>query len=395
MKIMKTSLELVLIVFSINLLYSCKGSDEWNDNHSSGEQFIGLYNPGESQILGSDACMVIMSGKNGNAEYGATYAIYPYDYKLGDCCVIKNNKMVIGLHSDFNEGPSRTGEFYDFDEGYVYSLPYIMPEEEDDYGSVEAESVTMSENGYVFYISATRDTRYADQYTPHLLRFDPKNEELRVADLPHAFTLAQPEKGGDTEVGLFDNRLFPSADGQYVYGRLEAAGVDGGVFHTDYTFIFRYDFETDQYQRIADGHRSVVIYGMTANGNHLVFKSWYGEETRMFIYNASTDNVEQRPFWAHEFLKNPSSWNNYGYLRDGGYRISYANVVNEIWVDVLNKLPGKASNIQFSKNKDFIFFSLSGDNENYLCKSSGLEAGSTIDTLFAYSKEIMSCLVLN
>ncbi|MCF8358871.1 MAG: hypothetical protein K9H26_08945 [Prolixibacteraceae bacterium] len=388
---MKTSVKLLFIALAFSLLYSCK-PDEPNNNLSSNAQFIGLYNPGETQLLGSNACMVVMSEKNGNVEYGSTYDSYPYDYKLEDCCVIKNNKMVIGLHSDFNEGPSRTGEFYDFDEGYVYSLPYIIPEEEDDYGSVEASSVTMSENGYVFYISATRDTRYADQYTPHLMRFDPESEELKVADLPHAFTLAQPEKGGDTEVGLFDNRLFPSSDGKYVYGRIEASGVDGGVFHSDYTFIFRYDFETDQYLRIADGHRSVVIYGMTANGVNLLFKSWDGTENKMFIYNTLTEGIEQRPFWAHEYLKNPSSWNNYGYLRDGGYRISYANVVDEKWVDVV-QISGKASNIQFSKDKDFIYFSMSGVNENYMCKSSGLQAESTVDTLFSYSKEIMSWLV--
>lgn len=391
---MKTAVKFFLIVLSINLLYSCNGFDDWNNNSSSGEQFMGLYSPGESKMLGSDACLVVMTGKNGSAEYGTTYAIYPYDYNLSDCCVIKNNKMVIGLHSDFNEGPSRRGELYDFDKGTVYELPYYIPDEEDDYGSVEANSVTLSENGYVFYISATRDKNYADQYTPYLVRFDPSIEELKVADLPHAFTQAQPEKGGDTEVGLFDKRLFPSADGRYVYGRLEAAGVDGGVFHTDYTFIFRYDFETDQYERIADGHRSVVIYGMTANGDHLVFKSWDGEENKMFIYNTASGSVEERPFWAHEYLKNPSSWNNDGYIRDGGYRISFANVVNEVWIDVINRLPDKAANIQFSKNNDCIYFSLSGDNENFMCKSSGLEAESTIDTLFAYSHEIISCLVL-
>ena len=406
-KISLTTVIVFFYVFALSvILYSCK-EDFPDDNPETSEHFIGLYNPGKVQVLGDQACLVEMKGNKGDVEYGTRYSVYPYDYNLSHCCVIRNNKMIIGLHADFNDGPSRTGACYDLESGDMQILPFILPEEEDDYGSLEAYSVTASQSGHIFYISATRDTRYADQYTPFLVRFDPTTNDPIQAISPHAFALSQPEKGSDTEVGLIQNDLFPSADGRFVYGMMEGAGVDAGVFHTDFKIVFRYDFEMEKYERVADGYIVYQIYGITSDANYLLLyaKAATGGDVNLFTYNLESGLVEAKfHTWAMPYAQ--SSWNSNGYCIGGNSWLAYFDILKPEWIELVSSSTYNIEKAQFSKAEDCVYFSINGATENYLCKTDGLEVSEKccmtnglesnvkIDTLFAYSKEIIDWLII-
>lgn len=392
---MKTKILISCITLVLLLVISCYPKDD-NVPGSSSAEFIGFYSPNLDQVAGGSPGLVMFSQIDGNTQYNFKYSFYPYE-NLYKNSVVRNNRMAIGLHNDFKQDYSLMGSSFGLDDADQYYLPLIPPDEEDDYSTFDVASPKLSDNGFVFYISATHDKNYADQYRPNLVRYNLETDYYESASAPHSFTLAQPEKKGDTEGGLFDKYFVAGADGRYVYGTLIANGVDFGVYHEDYKFIFRYDFENGEYTRIGDGHSWVTLYGMTSDGKYLVYKSWNGTENKMYIYNTQSGTIAERPYYFDEVRRNPASWNDKGFCIGGdkytSSKIYYCNVVDDDYPIVV-ELGDRARITQFSPNGDFIYFCIYGADENYMCKTSGLETGSTIDTLFAYSKEIIDYLVI-
>lgn len=392
---MKRAIGVLIVVFVIS---SCEIKlFEVNPKNKTSLDLIAYYNPSDAQSYGTSPGLVKLSYKRGKLTTSTVSNLYPPS-NLFDNAVIRNERIALGLHNDFKQDYSAMGASFLIDNPSSDYLPLIPPTADDDYAFFVPSSPKISENGFVFYISATNDKNYGDQYTPNLVRFDPSSNTYKSAVSPHAFARSQPEIGSDTEGGLLLNLFYPGKNGRYVYGQLVGMGVDWGVYHEDFKVLYRYDFETDSYSRIASGQAWVTLIGMTADSQHLFYRNWDGTNNTLYTYNTSTEkitakqNLYQYPFW-----RNPVSWNSNGFC-DGGdgsttTNLIYVDVVNDVSTTVAT-LYNRPRRAQFSPDGSSIVFYLEDTNENYLCQTSDLTASATIDTIGSFSKEIVDFLVV-
>lgn len=376
---------LVLFTLTTIMFSSCKEKDEdINPDNSSSIRFIAAYDPDEGALMGDQYATAMLSFSEGAVEYSKLNSYYAKSNNLLTYADMGKGNYAMGLHDDFNESNGlhdwvSQGLFYDITNDSEQILPLIEPSEDSDYPYFVRGSVAISENDYVFYLSATNDKYYGDQYNDFLLRYDPSSKDYKMALNPDGFVLSQPEAGSDTETSKFTNVFFVSNDGRYVYGRLEAYGVSGGSIHWDYEILFRYDFETDTYTRMgAPGDANGSILGITSDDSYLYY--WDGVYKNQ---NLATGQVNELTDGSTSTVY-PIQWNTKGYCQGATTGIYYNDILNGTQYKVVDEY-GTADS-QFDESGAHILFSLEGDEVNYLCRTHDYNENTGWDTLASFPK---------
>ena len=370
-----------LVLLAIMLLASpgCDKDDDISqdkDNPGITEdvEFLAYYKPGAEKVLGSDKKVALISVNNGELTYSTYLNAYPESGMI-DNCDINNNLMVLGLdESDFNN----KGAYMNLDDPEAYFLPLIEPSGNNDYSYFQTTTGDVSDNGYIFYSDATNDISYGDEYKPYLMRFNPSDGTLDMAISANSFVASQPERTSDTEVGQITRTIFASPDGRYAYGQVDALGTDGGAIHWDYEILYKYDFDNQQYTRLgASDDDDVSIKGMTSDRRYILYTN-HGTAKLLDINSGNITETDVNLYGV-----NKNTWGTNGACVGS----SNGNLYNRDFVNnkeyLVCSAPGYGGiyNTMFSKNGNYIYFLLEGDNENYLCVTNGIEEGSSYDTI--------------
>lgn len=262
------------------------------------------------------------------------------------------------------------------------------------YAYFDLASPKVSESGHIFYLSASNDKDYHDQYRASLVRYNPKTKELLQAIDPTGFVKAQPEKGWDTEAGQFKNQFYPSKDGRYVYGVVDAFGVDGGAIHWDYRILFKYDFEKEQYTRMGDAEdRNVTIMGITADRNEVAYISSVSNVFHRKLVNTSSNMVRKTTISGGQSYANTSRWNNNGYCSgETNNTIGIYDMISNTKHDIKTK--SRPYFAQFSVDGSRVYFMIQSTAAKYLCRTSDLTAEATIDTLCTLPQSVNEFVVV-
>jgi len=378
-----TSLVLLLLVGFI--FQSCKKKDEEvNPEPASPIKFIAAYDPADGSVIGDEYATALLTISNGELQYSMLNSYYAKYNNLFTYADMGKGNFVMGLHDDFNESNGSNdwvsqGLFYSLTNSDSQILPLIEPSEDSDYPYFVRGSEAISENAYVFYLSATNDKYYGDQYKDYLLRYDSESTDYKTAVNPDGFVLSQPEAGDDTETSKFDNQFFVSNDGRYVYGRLQAYGVSGGSIHWDYEILFRYDFDTETYTRMgAPDDAGSSILGITSDDSYLYY--WDGnyksQNLATGVVTELTDGTTSDVY--------PIQWNTKGFCRGATDGINYYNILNGTSHKVVDEYG--AADSQFDESGERILFSLEGDDINYLCRTHDYNENTGWDTLASFPK---------
>ncbi len=375
-----------LIVIFV-LMSHCEKSATKSDKDNDGSvQFLAFYEPDEAQLLGENKQIAQLNITNNECNYSSFMSIYPYGNNLVKYSDINSDRMVLGLHSDFNDGRSTQGVAIKISDKSQDYLPLVQPDQDSDYPYFMGQATRVSDNGMILYMTATNDKSYGDEYRPYLIRYNPETKEHQIAASPESFTLNQPEKGDDTETGQIDRSIAISPDGRYAYGVVEAYGVSGNI-HWDYEILFQYDFETEQYKRLGDEDDSDVSFiGMTRDGKHII----YSNHSDRKIYNLETETTSVVSISGYGPI--PIQMNNYGFCDNSTTGIYYYNYVQNEAVKVIHSY--YTGNAQFSEDEESIYFTMKGDEENYLCKSIDLQEDTEWDTLAAIPKEFSDIMLI-
>jgi len=383
-RLLKNSVWPLTIVILILVLNSCVKDDEEEPDGgdtptTTSIKFMASYNPNSQNLLGEDYLTALLQINNGELSYSQLTAYYPKSNDLWRYADMGSGDFAMGLHDDFNESNGVTdwsaqGLYYNIDNGSNDILPLVAASEESDYSYFSSGTVKMSENGYVFYISATNDIYYGDQYKGYLVRYNSADKSHKVAVNPDAFVLSQPEQGSDTETSLFTSLFFVSRDGRYVYGRLEAYGVDGGSLHWDYRIIFRYDFETDTYTRMgAAGDSQSSFLGITSDDSYLYY--WDGSYKVQNLTTMEVSEFTDGSTGTHY----PIQWNQQGFCMGATTGIYYYNILTGTNYKVVDEYG--VDNSQFDASGEHIIFTLEGSETNYLCRTESYNENASWDTL--------------
>ncbi|MCF8235349.1 MAG: hypothetical protein K9G67_10720 [Bacteroidales bacterium] len=376
---------LMAFVFVGFIFQSCNEKDEEiNPEADSSIEFVAAYNPNEGALIGEEYATALLTISKGELQYSTLCSYYAKSNNLFTYADMGKGNFVMGLHDDFNESNGSNdwvsqGLFYEIENGNNQLLPLIEPSEDSDYPYFVRGSEAISENAYVFYLSATNDKYYGDQYKDYLLRYNPASMDYKMAINPDGFVLSQPEVGNDTETSKYSNTFFVSNDGRYVYGRLQAYGVSGGSIHWDYEILFRYDFDTETYTRMGgpeDAGSSIL--GVTSDDSYLYY--WDG------IYknqNLSTGQVNELSD-GNTSVAYPIQWNTKGYCQGSTTGIYYYNIISGTSHKVVDEY-GTADS-QFDESGEHILFSLVGDEMNYLCRTHDYNEDTGWDTLASFPK---------
>lgn len=384
-----------IIFIGIMLLSSCAIDEPLNNKKDSEPKFL-LLNYSDNNKLETGAYISLLEIKKGDAEVTPLDEIFPNN-SLSANADIKNNRVVMGLHSSFNtEGKSRrsVGIWFDILATSWYELPLLPSGSENRYTYFDVATGKVSESGYIFYLSSSNDISYNDQYRASLVRYNPDNDVLEQADHPEAFVLEQPEVGGDTETGQFKRDFYPSSDGRYVYGVIEAFGVSGGAYHWDFEILFKYDFQLNRYTRIGDSEdKHVTIIGMNSSRTELCYTSKIdGSYVRKFV-NTETNNVKDVTITGGQNLYNTSRWNSNGYCSG---ETNNTIGVYDLMTDSKHNIhtPSRPYHAQFGPNGDNIYFMMMSTTGSYLCKTSDITESATIDTICALSTTVNEFLIV-
>lgn len=390
----------IVILIGLVLFSSCKKDDpadgpkDPQPSSSSAQKFL-LLNYNSSNALGPGAYISLLEIKNGAPVITKLNDFYPLA-NLNSNVDITKNRAVMGLHSDFNtDGSSRrtVGVWFDVPSTSTSELP-LLPAGTGRYAYFGSATGKVSENGNIFYLSCSNDASYHDQYRAALVRYNPSSSVLEQAQHPDAFILAQPERGWDTETGQYKGDFYPSPDGRYVYGVIEAFGVDGGSLHWDYEILFKYDFQTQTYTRLGDAEDShVLILGITSDRTQVFYNSQIGSVSKKKIVNTATNTTKPVTITGGQGYKNTSRWNANGYCSGETNRtIGVYDVINDSKHNVTTQADPNYA--QFSSGGDAIYFMLKSSQNNYLCKTSNTSASAKIDTVCTLSKSIYEFMVV-
>ncbi|HLW10889.1 MAG TPA: hypothetical protein VKX35_10835, partial [Fermentimonas sp.] len=271
-----------------------------------------------------------------------------------------------------------------------YQILPLLPAGKGRYSYCLGSTVKVSNSGHIFYLSASNDADYHDQYKGSLVRYNPKTDVLDVASDPGAFAVNQPEKKWDTEAGQFKREFYPSNDGRYVYGAIETFGVSGGALHWDYNILFKYDFDKEEYTRLGESDDSqAFVYGLTSDGRELLYNGATGRKT----VNVNTGQVTEITVSGGQAYTNTSRWNSSGYCSgETSSTIWIYNLISDERYSI--KTPAVPSYAQFSADGKRLFFMLDSYNGKYLCRTSDLSPEALIDTLCTLSSEVKEFMVI-
>lgn len=394
--LMKNTLKnMIIILMGIVFFIACKEDDPENNANDSELKFL-LLNYSENNKLETGAYISLLEMKKGEPEITPLAEIYPI-YPLSGHVEIENNRVVMGLHSDFNtDGKSRryVGIWFDVLSTTWEELPLLPSGSESRYSYFDYNTGKVSKSGYIFYLSSSNDISYNDQYRAGLVRYNPETDELTTAISPVSFTLGQPEKGWDTETGIFGLQLFPSNDGRYVYGYIRAFGVDGGSYHYDYEILFKYDFQLEKYTRLGDSSdKHVKIYGINSSKTELFYSSIIDGIYEMRSVNIETNSVKTLTTKGSENRSNTCFWNSNGFCAGQSNNIiAVYDLINDSKHEI--RTPSTPYSAQFSPNGEKIYYMTMSSVGNYLCKTSDTSTTATIDTICAISTSVQEFLIV-
>ncbi|NLU39568.1 MAG: hypothetical protein GXX78_11865 [Bacteroidales bacterium] len=372
------------------------GCDPIDDENTSGKDVKFLVLQGNSTgKAASGASLSILTIKKGEPEYEKVNDLYPAEsmHKSAD---ISKSRVAIGLHTDFNvTGKVRQtkGAWFDLESGDWEELP-LLPAGNGRYNYFDVASAKVSESGHIFYLSSSNDQDYFDDYRASLVRYDPKTDKLLQASNPSSFALSQPEKGWDTEAAQYKSQFYPSKDGRYVYGVVDAFGVNGGMLHWDYKILFKYDFETDTYTRLGEKEdKDIVILGITSDKTYVAYTSSISNVYKRKYVNTSTNAVNDFSISGGQGIANPSKWNSSGYCADAtDNTIGIYNILED--VNVYIKTPSRPYYSQFAADGKSVYFLMESGAKKFLCKTSDLTAKTTIDTLCTLSSNTIDFFII-
>lgn len=385
-----------IIVLLVLVLFSSGCVDDPGKIQKDAEPKFLLLNYNENNKLEAGAFISLLEIKKGEPEITPLDEIYPMG-SLSSNVDIRNNRVVMGLHSNFNtDGKSRrsVGIWFDVLSTTWEELPLLPSGNTNRYSYFDVATGKVSESGYVYYLSSSNDISYNDQYLASLVRYNPNTDELEQAEPPAFFVLEQPEKGGDTETGQFKRDFYPSDDGRYVYGVVEAFGVSGGSYHWDYEILFKYDFQLDKYTRLGDSSdKHVTLIGMNSSRTELLYYSKIGSDYQRKIVNTETNVVNEVTISGGQGLTNTSRWNSNGYCSgETNNTIGVYDLMNNSKHDI--RTPSRPYSAQFSPNGGNIYFMMMSATNNYLCKTSDISATATIDTICALSSTVNEFMIV-
>jgi hypothetical protein len=388
-----------IFIFTLLFLFCSCTSFDTPPNEKEDEKttkFLLLQTNTENKLAEGAYLSMLYVNNKGQSSISKVADIYP-PRTLRENADIFGTRLAIGLHNDFNEeGSTRKtkGAWLDTNENSWKEVPLFPTGSEYRYSYYDASTTKVSESGHVFYHSSSNESWYHDQYIPTIVRYDPKTDKLEAAISPKGFVLAQPEKGWDTETGQTGRQFYPSPDGRYVYGVIDAYGVDGGVIHWDYKILFKYDFQTQQYTRIDEAEdRSVNIMGITSDKKYVAYTSSVSGQIKRKMVNTATNSTTVFTLAGGQAYAHPSRWNSSGYCSgETNNTIGVYNLISDQSHNIKTQtVPYYA---QFSPNGDFIYFMIETAKGNYLCRTSNITATATIDTVCALPANLIDFLVV-
>ncbi|HDO26563.1 MAG TPA: hypothetical protein ENH02_00455 [Bacteroidetes bacterium] len=386
-----------LLIMMMTLLVTTTGCKKDDSNNPGGGDnpgdtdnvsFLAYYKPGTEQVLGSEKLIALLTVKDGVISYSSYLNAYPQD-NMTTNCDINNNIMVLGLNAkDFEN----KGAYMNLNDDNANYLPVVEASEESDFAYFQTSTGDVADNGMIIYSTATDDKYYGDEYKPYLLRFNPSDNSYDVAISPNSFIASQPEVGNDTEAGLISRTLFASPDGKYAYGQVAGYGVDGGAIHWDFSILFKYDFDQQNYTRLGGpDDNDVTIDAMTSDRRYIIFSN----HSKKKVLDLQTGNISASDLNTVNVKEN--SWGKNGCCVGASTgNLYYKDFVNNKETLVCETGYGWAYNAMFSKNEDKIFFCKEGSNGvNYLLVTSGISEGSTYDTIGSFPHEFYDMVIIN
>ena len=390
---MKHLKNLIYLIVTTLLLSSCT-SFGGGDKNGSDAQFLVLQTNNENKIA-NGASLSLMEVKKGEAKYTTLNAYYPHS-DLRNNVDIAKQRVAMGLHRDFNnDGSSRrtNGGWFDI-EAPTCEIPPLLPSGKGRYSYFDVSSAKVSDSGHIFYLSASNDADYYDQYRASLVRYNPATDKLETALNPDGFIISQPEKGWDTEASLFKSQFYPSADGRYVYGMLSAFGLDFGSYHYDYEILFKYDFDTETYTRLGDAEdKHVIILGATSDKNYVAYSTSVNKTYLRKIVNVSTNKTSTCTITGGQAYSNTSRWNKTGYCSgETNNTIGVYNLVSDTFTKI--NTPARPEYAQFSSGGDFLYFMIESATGKFLLKTSDLTETTKIDTVCTLQSSVYEYMVI-
>ncbi|HKK81595.1 MAG TPA: hypothetical protein VJ909_05060 [Prolixibacteraceae bacterium] len=230
--------------------------------------------------------------------------------------------------------------------------------------------VYIDNKGRIFY-TVWYGLEYGDLHRPTIFRYDPSTGDYTYTKGADAFVGIQPEKGNDTEGGAFGEAFAISDDGRYAYTVIYGYGTSGGAYHTDYSFLVEYDFETDEITRLDGGVSSGSVYAINSDYTKLTYtmgssKKYINLATRqMGEFGVYMSGIPHCAYAVNSFIDSKTTGLYYvDFIADAQERITERNVFAE----------------QFDRDGN-IWFVREGSEENYLCKKADYLADTGCDTI--------------
>ncbi len=375
-------LGLVLLSF-----YACE-----DDNPSPfGDEnvFLALHLDGSN--IGPDSYFSLMTINNGTAEFERLQDVFPSGTRHNwlNRVDAANGVVGISLHDDLCPATlsgmltPRRGFWFDISSAEGDTLPVLPPNSPwgisntaNRYSLMDETSIQVSESGHVFYLSGSHEYHWVDSYREAMVRYDINNGELKKAESPKSFVLGQEDVGSQYDFYKFQKPIYPSKDGRYVYGAVQAYGTSGGQLIWGPKILFEYDYNASSYRRLGDtGETGVTVYGITADRSQLLY---FGSGERKRI-NLGTGQTTVLNNISGSYL-NRACWNNSGFVRGSNSKaIRYDNIMEDVQLEI--PAPANTSAPQFSADGSRVYYHFSSSSKNYLLVTSDLSTDAVTDTV--------------
>lgn len=379
---MKKVLTILMVMF---LFTSCSEDNGGIDspNSSSDELvFVGSFFTDGS--LPDYTAKLVVDANSGTVEVSnLTYMINQeqYYYSFWHNAFARNGRVAYYAHESNFEGEESTQRWDDFIEPVYVDVNYGVvtrcpvppsPFETNLIPWVRSmKPIFIDNKGRIFY-TVWYGLEYGDLHRPTIFRYDPETEEYTYTRGADEFVATQAEVGDDTENGAFSEGFAISSDGRYAYCIIYGYGTDGGAYHTDYSFLVEYDFDTQEITRLDGGVRGGgSIYGINSDYTKLVYsmgsKKYIDLTTRQIseigdIYFSSYPHCS----FSTTAALDPKT--------TGTYYVDFTQSTEE------RITPDNAYAPQFDKNGN-IYFVREGETENYLCKKPDYTLETDFDTI--------------
>lgn len=286
----------------------------------------------------------------------------------------------MSLHQDFNLDGKQGIAGSLSSKTYTY-LPLVYSSRSSIYSYFEESSQKVTESGHIFYIAATDNRYYGDEYNGYYMRYNLETNSSDQAISCKSFILDQPEKGADTETCLIKNHYVPSVDGKKIYSAMSGFGLEGNMYHYDYTILFEYDFENESYKRLGETEdTNVYLLGATSDVKNIIYNS----SNQVKVLNLDTNSVKVINNIIHHSEQASSQWNNSGMIYASSVALYYCDYLNDKEITIV---PNRVTNAQFSKDGSSIYFRFYDDNERTLYKTDDLSENSNYSEVFKIPEE--------